>query len=63
MVLTHLGAAPVGMLKQGPESPCLGARASPGGKGLTAALRKEPGPGRGRSYSAAPIVQSGVFLG
>ena len=63
MVLTHLDAVQVGMLKQGPESPCLGARASPGGTGLTAALRKEDKPGRGRRYSTVPVVQSRVFPG
>ena len=61
-MLTHLDAAGRDAETRSQE-PRLGVRASPGGTGPMAALRKEDRPGRGRSYSTVPVVQSGVFPG
>ena len=52
-----------GCLNKVPRAPAWEHGLPLGGKGLTAALRKEHGPGRGRSYIAAPIVNLGFFLG
>ena len=51
------------MLKQGPESVCLGAQASPGETGLTAARRKEGGPEEAGGTALVLLFNQGCFLG
>ena len=63
MALRHLDSVQVGMLKQGPESVCLGAQASPGETGLTAARRKEGGPEEAGGTALVLLFDQGCFLG
>lgn len=63
MALRHLDSVQVGMLNQGRESIFLGAQASPGETGLTAARRKKGRPEEAGGTALVLFFDQGCFLG